>query len=175
MLSSLAEPTPNLTVTIFNYAMSPYPDWQRQAWGASLLITGGVLALTLLTRYTWECARHEEPDGFLELSYCAAAFDEAETAEAKVRPLRGSQTYCGPGEFSFTATTSPVRQSPGNRPKPGDRHHRALRCGKSTHIRIYNRIYELTVISGPPAKCCWTAKISWTRLTTSWNCAARWG
>jgi phosphate transport system permease protein len=49
---SLAEPTPNLTVTIFNYAMSPYPDWQQQAWGASLLITAGVLVLTILARWT---------------------------------------------------------------------------------------------------------------------------
>ncbi|MGA7577772.1 MAG: phosphate ABC transporter permease PstA [Desulfobaccales bacterium] len=52
MLTSLGQPTPNLTVTIYNYAVSPYPDWQQKAWGASLLITGGVLALTLLTRYT---------------------------------------------------------------------------------------------------------------------------
>ncbi len=52
MLTSLGQPTPNLTVTIFNYAMSPYADWQQKAWGASLLITAGVLALTLLTRYT---------------------------------------------------------------------------------------------------------------------------
>lgn len=52
MMHSLGEPTPNLTVTIFNYAMSPYPDWQQKAWGASLLITVGVLALTLMTRYT---------------------------------------------------------------------------------------------------------------------------
>jgi len=51
MMSSLGQPTPNLTVTIFNYAMSPYADWQQKAWGASLLITGGVLALTLATRY----------------------------------------------------------------------------------------------------------------------------
>ncbi len=49
--SSLGEPTPNLTVTIFNYAMSPYPDWQQKAWGASLLITVGVLIITLLARY----------------------------------------------------------------------------------------------------------------------------
>ncbi len=50
MMSTLGQPTPNLTVTIFNYAMSPYPDWQQQAWGASLLITFGVLTLTLMTR-----------------------------------------------------------------------------------------------------------------------------
>jgi len=49
---SLGEPTPNLTVTIFNYAMSPYDDWQQKAWGASLLITAGVLMLTLLARFT---------------------------------------------------------------------------------------------------------------------------
>ena len=48
---SLGEPTPNLTVTIFNYAMSPYPDWQQKAWGASLLITFGVLILTVLARF----------------------------------------------------------------------------------------------------------------------------
>jgi phosphate transport system permease protein len=49
--SSLSGPTPNLTVTIFNYAMSPYDDWQRMAWGASLLITAGVLAFTLAARF----------------------------------------------------------------------------------------------------------------------------
>jgi phosphate transport system permease protein len=48
---SLGEPTPNLTVTIFNYAMSPYPDWQQKAWGASLLITFGVLIITVLARF----------------------------------------------------------------------------------------------------------------------------
>lgn len=49
--SSLAEPTPNLTVTIFDYAMSPYADWQEKAWGASLLITLGILVMTFLTRW----------------------------------------------------------------------------------------------------------------------------
>jgi phosphate transport system permease protein len=50
MMNSLFQPTPNLTVTIFNYAMSPYEDWQRLAWGASLFITAAVLALNLLAR-----------------------------------------------------------------------------------------------------------------------------
>jgi phosphate transport system permease protein len=47
---SLNGPTANLTVTIFNYAMSPYPNWQQAAWGASFLITAGVLALTIVSR-----------------------------------------------------------------------------------------------------------------------------
>ena len=48
---SLNEPTPNLTVTIFNYAMSPYADWQQKAWGASLLITVGVLFVAVVSRF----------------------------------------------------------------------------------------------------------------------------
>jgi phosphate transport system permease protein len=47
---SMNGPVANLPVTIFNCAMSPYADWQELAWGASLLITVGVLALTLITR-----------------------------------------------------------------------------------------------------------------------------
>ncbi len=47
---SLAKPTGNLTVTIYNYAMSPYADWQQMAWGASFLITMSVLVLTISAR-----------------------------------------------------------------------------------------------------------------------------
>ena len=46
----LGEPTANLTITIFQYAMSPYEDWQRKAWGASLLIMTGVLVMTVCAR-----------------------------------------------------------------------------------------------------------------------------
>ncbi len=47
---SLNQPTPNLTVTIFTYAMSPYPDWQQKAWGASLLIMASILVLSVGVR-----------------------------------------------------------------------------------------------------------------------------
>lgn len=46
----LGQPTANLTVTIFSYAMSPFRDWQAQAWGAAMLITIGVLATSLCAR-----------------------------------------------------------------------------------------------------------------------------
>jgi phosphate transport system permease protein len=52
--SSLMEPMGNLTVTIFNYAMSPYADWQRAAWGASLLIMAAVLGTTILARIVFK-------------------------------------------------------------------------------------------------------------------------
>lgn len=47
---SFAQPTANLTVTIFNQAMSPYDNWQSSAWAASLLITMGVLGVTVISR-----------------------------------------------------------------------------------------------------------------------------
>ena len=50
-MKSLAEPTANLTVTIFNYAMSPFDDWKQLAWGASLLIMTSVLGMNILARY----------------------------------------------------------------------------------------------------------------------------
>jgi phosphate transport system permease protein len=55
---ALDKPMANLTVTIFNYAMSPYSDWQAKAWGASLLITAAVLLLNLTARFL---ARERKP------------------------------------------------------------------------------------------------------------------
>ncbi|MDX8401311.1 MAG: phosphate ABC transporter permease PstA [Mariprofundaceae bacterium] len=49
-MNGMNEPMANLTVTLFNYAMSPYDDWHRLAWGAAFLITMAVLAVTLVTR-----------------------------------------------------------------------------------------------------------------------------
>jgi phosphate transport system permease protein len=47
---SLNQPTPNITVTLYNYALSPFKDWQQIAWGASLLITIGVFGLTVISQ-----------------------------------------------------------------------------------------------------------------------------
>ena len=32
------QPTASLPVQIFNYAVSPYADWQQKAWGAALVL-----------------------------------------------------------------------------------------------------------------------------------------
>lgn len=47
---NLTEPTATLTVTIFNYALGPYDEWHRIAWGAAFLITSLVLMVTILSR-----------------------------------------------------------------------------------------------------------------------------
>jgi phosphate transport system permease protein len=46
----LNAPMSNLPVVIFQFAMSPYDDWQRLAWAGSLLITLAVLALNVMAR-----------------------------------------------------------------------------------------------------------------------------
>jgi len=43
-------PMANLPVVIFQFAMSPYADWQHLAWGGALLITFTVLGLNILAR-----------------------------------------------------------------------------------------------------------------------------
>jgi phosphate transport system permease protein len=43
-------PMANLPVVIFQFAMSPYQDWQTLAWGGALLITLSVLTLNVLAR-----------------------------------------------------------------------------------------------------------------------------
>ncbi len=50
MSADMNAPMANLPVVIFQFAMSPYDDWHRLAWGAAILITFGVLGLNILAR-----------------------------------------------------------------------------------------------------------------------------
>jgi phosphate transport system permease protein len=44
------QPTASLPVMIFNYAVSPYDDWHRQAWAAGLVLLTLVLVANLMAR-----------------------------------------------------------------------------------------------------------------------------
>lgn len=48
--TNMNAPMANLPVVIFQFAMSPYEDWQRLAWGGALLITLVVLGINILAR-----------------------------------------------------------------------------------------------------------------------------
>jgi len=48
--SDLNAPMANLPVVIFQFAMSPYADWQVLAWGGALLITAAILVLNITAR-----------------------------------------------------------------------------------------------------------------------------
>lgn len=48
--SDMNAPMANLPVTIYQFASSPYEDWQKLAWAGSLLITMAILALNIGAR-----------------------------------------------------------------------------------------------------------------------------
>jgi len=48
--TDMSRPMANLPVVIFQFAMSPYEDWHRLAWGGALLITLVVLAINVGVR-----------------------------------------------------------------------------------------------------------------------------
>lgn len=56
--TNMNAPMSNLPVVIFQFAMSPYDDWQKLAWAGSLIITLGVLALNIIAR---TLAREKSP------------------------------------------------------------------------------------------------------------------
>ena len=49
--SNLAAPIANLPVVIFQFALSPYPNWQQLAWSGALLITVSILILSISARF----------------------------------------------------------------------------------------------------------------------------
>jgi phosphate transport system permease protein len=48
--TDLNRPMANLPVVIFQFALSPYADWQVLAWGGALLITAAILVLNITAR-----------------------------------------------------------------------------------------------------------------------------
>ena len=50
MSTNMNAPMANLPVVIFQFALSPYPEWQQLAWTAALLITMTVLILNIGAR-----------------------------------------------------------------------------------------------------------------------------
>jgi phosphate transport system permease protein len=49
--SNLGAPIANLPVVIFQFAMSPYKEWQQLAWSGALLITLAILLLSIVARF----------------------------------------------------------------------------------------------------------------------------
>ena len=50
MSTDLMEPMASLTVTMFNYATSPYEDWQQIGWAAAFILSMFILSLNILGR-----------------------------------------------------------------------------------------------------------------------------
>lgn len=48
--TDMSRPFPNLPAVIFQFAMSPYEDWQHLAWAGALLITVTILIISIAAR-----------------------------------------------------------------------------------------------------------------------------
>lgn len=48
--SNLNEPIASLPMVIFQFALSPYAEWQQLAWSGALIITAAVLILSIVAR-----------------------------------------------------------------------------------------------------------------------------
>jgi phosphate transport system permease protein len=55
--TDMSKPMANLPVMIFNFAMSPYEDWQRLAWGGAALIALLVLVINIVARVAFRDAK----------------------------------------------------------------------------------------------------------------------
>ena len=49
--TDMSRPMANLPYVIFQFAVSPYDDWQELAWGGALIITVSILVLNIVARY----------------------------------------------------------------------------------------------------------------------------
>jgi phosphate transport system permease protein len=50
-LDSLFKPTASLAVLVYNFAISPYQNWQSLAWAASLILVIMVLITSIISRW----------------------------------------------------------------------------------------------------------------------------
>ena len=60
---NMNQPMASLPILIFNYAMSPYANWQELAWNAAFLMTLFVLSINILSRYLIQIASKSQTRG----------------------------------------------------------------------------------------------------------------
>jgi len=59
MNTDMNEPMASLTVTMFNYATSPYDDWQKLGWAAAFILSMFILGLNILGRIFLRQRKHK--------------------------------------------------------------------------------------------------------------------
>ena len=59
--TKLDAPMANLPVVIFQFALSPYKEWQNLAWAGALIITASILILSISARVLLAMLQAERP------------------------------------------------------------------------------------------------------------------
>ena len=133
---NLNAPVASLPVVIFQFALSPYKDWQRLAWTGALIITLAVLALSIVARIL--AAQRKivmSVAATLTVPTVTHAAGIAEDLHEKIS-IRDLDFYYGDNR-ALKSISVPLYQGkvtafigPSG-------------CGKSTLLRILNRMYDL--------------------------------
>ena len=93
----------NLPVVIFQFAMSPYDNWQQLAWEGALIITFAILILSIVARIIVSALNPGRST--MSDSASADASSDAAAPRQQRRP-RPSRSRCG---TSISTTARPTR------------------------------------------------------------------
>ena len=137
---NLNAPMASLPVVIFQFALSPYDDWQQLAWAGALIITVAVLALNIIARSPRSA---EENVMNVRRSHQRSAEFLSRRCDA-TRPVLAEKIVDRATSTSSTATNRALKGI--NLPLYAEKVTAFIGpsgCGKSTLLRVLNRMYDL--------------------------------
>ena len=132
--TNLNAPMASLPVVIFQFALSPYAEWQKLAWTGALIITASVLALSIIARLL---AARENVMNVASLSVPTVVHDAVHSADLPEKITIRNLSFDYGDLRALKNITLPLRENkvtafigPSG-------------CGKSTLLRVLNRMYDL--------------------------------
>ena len=133
--TNLNAPMASLPAVIFQFALSPYGDWQRLAWTGALLITVAVLALSIVARALSASRKTDEHDDHDRCADRRSPQIDPASARPKIS-IRNLNFYYGQAHALKDITLSLYQNRVTAFIGPSG-------CGKSTLLRVLNRMYDL--------------------------------
>ena len=133
--TNLNAPVASLPVVIFQFALSPYKDWQKLAWTGALIITLAVLALSIIARLP----RVSEKIIMSVASFTVPTVTHAATSTEGLLEkvsIRNLDFFYGDNRALKNINCSLYQGKVTAFIGPSG-------CGKSTLLRILNRMYDL--------------------------------
>ena len=133
--ANLNAPMASLPVVIFQFALSPYADWQKLAWTGALIITVAVLALSIRRPNPRRIAEAIMTDAATIAVLPLGRIPEAEGLVERVS-VRNLDFYYNQHHALKSINLSLYDRKVTTFIGPSG-------CGKSTLLRVLNRMYDL--------------------------------
>ncbi len=172
--SNLNAPMANLPVVIYQFALSPYKDWQQLAWSGALLITLTILLLSIIARIVVSAL---QPAG----APVMRTSDDMALDRPRNQVLNGAAAAePSAAQVRRAAPGFLLRQRAALKDinlRLGDRSITAFigpsGCGKSTLLRVLQpHVRAVSRASRRQARCCWMARISSSPRSTWRSCGS---